>query len=300
MSSDTYYIFSAPPEGNHLRLCVIPSSAGSPDSCSYTRSFVLMALVDAIGTSEQQAAIFSFVGESDWYRDPWMRKHVKDYIATTHAAHDLNGVPMKGADKDFVKTWRAIGKARETAGDPMAPIRNAVHTLRHYWIDVHVTDPRWIAHLEPWKLWGSTSYDSWPTDRASKRAPFVAGKFGRSSLVFALECPEYAYPPDLVVSERPVAKAKPKPEPEPAAPTTRADKIKALIPGHRVKTVAKVLDLKPLTRTNELLLADIVAATADPTKIDAKTAGRIMAAALQPNKTKKDFLAAFAVEPSTA
>lgn len=80
-----------------------------------------------------------------------------------------------------------------------------------------------------------------------------------------------------------------------AGDETRARKLEALIAGHRVKTVAKVLDLKPLNRNNALLLADIVAATADPAKIDAKTAARLMGAALQKNKTKKDYLEAFAV-----
>ena len=80
-----------------------------------------------------------------------------------------------------------------------------------------------------------------------------------------------------------------------AGDDVRVEKLRALIAGHRVKTVAKVLDLKPLNRNNELLLADIVARTSDPDSIDTKTAARLMAAALQKNKTKKDYLEAFAV-----
>ncbi|MFT3775910.1 MAG: hypothetical protein QM820_61990 [Minicystis sp.] len=62
--------------------------------------------------------------------------------------------------------------------------------------------------------------------------------------------------------------------------------------------MAKVLDLKPLNRNNDALIADIVAATSDPAKIDSRTAGSLMSAAQQPTKTKKDFLVAFAVGAS--
>jgi hypothetical protein len=68
-----------------------------------------------------------------------------------------------------------------------------------------------------------------------------------------------------------------------------------LIPGHRVKTAAGVLGLKPLNRKNEILIPEIEAATADPAAIDAKTAGKLMAAALQTSRSKKDYLEAFGV-----
>lgn len=298
MSSTTFYLFSAPLEGHRLRLCVIPTPAGSVESCAYTRSFVLMALAEAHSTMEQRSAMFPFVAEPEWYRDPWMRKHVKDYVESTESAYDLNNVPVKGPDKGFARAWKAIGKAQEKlppGADHALPIRNALHTIRHYWIDVVLTDPRWASHLEPWKLWDSASYDSWSTDQKSKRTSLKSGQFGRSSVQFALECPNYAYPPGLEPPPPPRVREAAPVEAKPAGELTRADTLKALIPGHRVKTVAKVLDLKPLTRSNELLIADIVAATSDASKVDSKTATRLMAAANQQKRTKKDFLEAFAV-----
>jgi len=151
MSSTTFYLFSAPLDGHRLRLCVIPTPAGSVESCAYTRSFVLMALAEAHSTMEQRSAMFPFVAEPEWYRDPWMRKHVKDYVESTESAHDLNCVPVKGPDKAFARAWKAIGKAQEklpAGADHALPIRNALHTIRHYWIDVVLTDPRWASHLE--------------------------------------------------------------------------------------------------------------------------------------------------------
>lgn len=68
-----------------------------------------------------------------------------------------------------------------------------------------------------------------------------------------------------------------------------------LIPGHRVKNVAKVLGLGPYNRKNEAFLPEIAAATADPKAIDAKTAAKLMGAANQRKKTKGAFLEAFAV-----
>lgn len=295
MSSDTFYLFCAPPDGDRVRLCVIPSPAGSADSCCYTRSFVLMALVDALDSEDGRRRVFPFVADPSWTGDAWMRKHVKEYVTSTDSAHDLNGVPVKGPDKGYVKTWKAIAKKREKlsgGGDNWAPIRDAIHALRHYWIDVVVADPKFIAHLAPGKLWGTTAYDSWPTDQASKRSSLKNGTFGRPSAQFAAASPEYVYPPGLVAPGVAVASAK-APEAPPPLGGKRAEKLKALIPGHRVKNVAKVLDLKPLNRTNDLLIADIVAATADPAMIDAKTASRLMRAANQPKKTKKDFLEAF-------
>lgn len=295
MSSDTYYAFCAPFSGHLLRLCVIPTPAGSVESCGFTRSFVLQALVDAAPTLAQRKTLFPFVAEGDWVHDAWMRKHVNEYVVSTVSAHDLNGVPVKGPDKGHQKTWKAIAKAREKSpGDLWGPIRDALHSVRHYWIDVVVTRPEIVAHLEPWRFWGTTAYDSWPTDAASKRSSLKGGGFGRASALFAAELPDYAYPPGLV-AEVPAAPKPTPPAEAPAAPTTRLEKLRALIPGHRVKTVAKVLDLKPLNRANDLLLADILLATADPAKVDSKTAARLMAAANRPNKTKKDFLVEFAV-----
>ena len=58
--------------------------------------------------------------------------------------------------------------------------------------------------------------------------------------------------------------------------------------------MAKALALKPLNRSNDALLLEIAAATEDP-KIDSKLARKLMGAANQTEKTKKAYLAAFAV-----
>jgi len=80
-----------------------------------------------------------------------------------------------------------------------------------------------------------------------------------------------------------------------SARKTRVALVTRLIPGHRVKHAAKVLDLKPLTRKADVLIEEIVDATADPTAISSAVAGKLMTSALCREKTKAAFLQAFGV-----
>ena len=83
---------------------------------------------------------------------------------------------------------------------------------------------------------------------------------------------------------------------EASAREARIALLTDLIPGHRVKNVAKVLDLKPFNRKADVLIPEIVDATEDPGAIKAATANKLLSAAnCYGKKNKGVFLEKYGV-----
>lgn len=189
MSSDLYDVRIAAVNGSKITFEVLTGTAGGPKDFASTRSFALNLIAEALPRSgahatpavrkrlakkQAAAALTSALGGGNLeclVSEQWMHDHVAEYIVSSTLTKRRNNV----AEKTLAQREKAIAASFEGVA-PSAKTRTAITAERwqkchNFTLEVVVTDPRWLAHLEAGVEFGTTAYDVWDDHRKPAGRP---------------------------------------------------------------------------------------------------------------------------------
>lgn len=163
MSSDTYTVRAHAIDGPRINLHVLTGTAAGVLDYAYTRSFVLMALEEAISELDRhESPLKEALANTAFPGEAWFPENVGKFLESSR----LVGRHNADSEDELEARWAEI----QESARPMKE-RDALAWESCHWFEVEAvaTDSKWLAHLRPGDTFGTTAYDAWYRDPASTR-----------------------------------------------------------------------------------------------------------------------------------
>src|SRR5262245_47148448 len=189
MSSDTFQIRVESIDGARCVLACLNTTAGSYTEVCFTRSFAVLALFDAaenaldisraaarshsdfarriaatlpmVVRKRRGAPLQAELGAVDFREllaEPWQRANVERFVASTRVIRRHNAEPVDELRARLQRIEAASGD------DKLARYEAMWRELHSYALEVTATDAKWLQHLVPGAVFGTTAYDLWSDD----------------------------------------------------------------------------------------------------------------------------------------